>query len=127
MGFLRLIACLHVVKGSGSDAASLATTAKRDGSKFILNGSKAFISGGGDSNLYAVMCRTSGEGAKGISCIVVEKGAKGLNFGKKELKMGWNSQPTRCKNTLTNSRARRHYAAIAEPLFSKTARSPWRT
>ncbi|XP_069470212.1 isobutyryl-CoA dehydrogenase, mitochondrial [Ambystoma mexicanum] len=81
--------------GSGSDAASLSTTAKRQGDRYILNGSKAFISGGGDTDVYVVMCRTGGSGAKGISCIVVEKGTPGMSFGKKERKMGWNSQPTR--------------------------------
>ncbi|XP_077914866.1 isobutyryl-CoA dehydrogenase, mitochondrial isoform X5 [Halichoerus grypus] len=81
--------------GSGSDAASLLTAAKRQGDHYILNGSKAFISGGGESDIYVVMCRTGGQGPKGISCIVVEKGTPGLSFGKKEKKMGWNSQPTR--------------------------------
>jgi len=81
--------------GSGSDAASLSTSAKLKGDEYILNGSKAFISGGGDSDVYVVMCRTGGPGPKGISCIVVEKGTPGLSFGKKENKVGWNSQPTR--------------------------------
>jgi len=81
--------------GSGSDAASLSTIAKREGNKFILNGSKAFISGGGDTDVYLVMCRTGGAGPKGVSCLLVEKGMPGLSFGKKENKMGWNSQPTR--------------------------------
>lgn len=81
--------------GSGSDAASLSTIAKREGSKFILNGSKAFISGGGDADVYLVMVRSGAEGPKGISCLLVEKGTPGLSFGKKEQKMGWNSQPTR--------------------------------
>uniref|UniRef100_A0A2K6FWC0 Isobutyryl-CoA dehydrogenase, mitochondrial n=1 Tax=Propithecus coquereli TaxID=379532 RepID=A0A2K6FWC0_PROCO len=80
---------------SGSDAASLLTSAKRQGDHYILNGSKAFISGGGESDIYVVMCRTGGPGPKGISCIVVEKGTPGLSFGKKEKKVGWNSQPTR--------------------------------
>eukprot|EP00094_Tigriopus_californicus_P001969 TCALIF_01897-PA protein Name:"Similar to ACAD8 Isobutyryl-CoA dehydrogenase, mitochondrial (Homo sapiens)" AED:0.12 eAED:0.17 QI:0/1/0.66/1/1/1/6/172/470 len=81
--------------GSGSDAASLSTVAKREGGKFIVNGSKAFISGGGESDVYLVMTRTQGEGPKGISCLLIEKGTPGLSFGKKEKKMGWNSQPTR--------------------------------
>ncbi|XP_030078271.1 isobutyryl-CoA dehydrogenase, mitochondrial isoform X2 [Microcaecilia unicolor] len=81
--------------GSGSDAASLLTSAKKSGDCYILNGSKAFISGGGDTDIYVVMCRTGGSGPKGISCIVVEKGTPGLSFGKKERKVGWNSQPTR--------------------------------
>ncbi|XP_063063387.1 isobutyryl-CoA dehydrogenase, mitochondrial [Engraulis encrasicolus] len=81
--------------GSGSDAASLLTNAKLQGDHYVLNGSKAFISGGGDTDVYVVMCRTGGGGAKGISCVVVEKGTPGLSFGKKEKKVGWNSQPTR--------------------------------
>ena len=82
--------------GSGSDAASLSTTAKKVGNKYILNGSKAFISGAGDTDVYLIMCRTGDSGPKGISCILVEKDSTpGLSFGKKELKMGWNSQPTR--------------------------------
>ncbi|KAM9801672.1 isobutyryl-CoA dehydrogenase, mitochondrial [Neosynchiropus ocellatus] len=81
--------------GVGSDAASLLTTAQRKGDHYVLNGSKAFISGGGDTDVYVVMCRTGGKGAKGISCLVVEKDTPGLSFGKKEKKVGWNSQPTR--------------------------------
>ncbi|KAL3183450.1 hypothetical protein MRX96_033568 [Rhipicephalus microplus] len=72
--------------GSGSDAASLVTTAKRDGDDYVLNGTKAFVSGSGASDVYVVMCRTGGSGAKGISTIVVEKGTPGLSFGKKEKK-----------------------------------------
>eukprot|EP00054_Salpingoeca_dolichothecata_P028883 m.223105 g.223105 ORF g.223105 m.223105 type:complete len:406 (-) comp26339_c0_seq4:1257-2474(-) len=81
--------------GSGSDAAALRTTAKRDGDDIILNGSKAFISGGGESDVYLIMTRTGGAGPKGISCFIVEKGTPGLSFGAKERKLGWNSQPTR--------------------------------
>lgn len=80
--------------GSGSDAAALKTTAVRDGDYYILNGAKAFISGGSVSDLYACMVRTGEEGPKGISCFIVEKDTPGLSFGKKESKMGWNSQPT---------------------------------
>ena len=80
--------------GSGSDAASLSTKAVRDGDDYILNGSKTFISGAGWSDIYVVMARTSDDGAKGISCFVVEKGADGLSFGANEKKMGWNAQPT---------------------------------
>jgi alkylation response protein AidB-like acyl-CoA dehydrogenase len=85
--------------GSGSDAAALQTSARRDGDDYVLNGTKAFISGGGTSDLYVAMVRTGAAGphqtnAKGISCLVVEKGAKGLSFGKKEKKLGWNTQPT---------------------------------
>src|SRR4030088_1052093 len=80
--------------GSGSDAAALQASARRDGDDYVLNGTKAFISGGGTSNLYVAMVRTGAAGPKGISCLVVEKGAKGLSFGKKEKKLGWNTQPT---------------------------------
>jgi len=80
--------------GSGSDAASLKTTARRDGEEYVLNGSKAFISGGGVSDLYIVMCRTGGDGPKGISCLLVPKDAPGISFGKNEDKLGWKTQPT---------------------------------
>ncbi|MEE3624784.1 acyl-CoA dehydrogenase family protein [Nitrospirillum sp. BR 11752] len=80
--------------GSGSDAAALRTKAVREGDHYVLNGSKAFISGAGVSDLYVVMVRTGGPGPKGISALVVEKGTPGLSFGKKERKMGWNCQPT---------------------------------
>ena len=85
--------------GSGSDAAALKTTASKKGnSHFLLNGSKSFISGGPTSDLFLVMCRTGGEGAEGVSCFLVEKGSKGLSFGKQEKKMGWNSQHTSMVN-----------------------------
>jgi alkylation response protein AidB-like acyl-CoA dehydrogenase len=80
--------------GSGSDAAALKTRAVKDGDHYVLNGSKAFISGAGVSDVYVCMVRTGEDGPKGISCLVVEKGTPGLSFGKKERKMGWNSQPT---------------------------------
>ncbi|HYE52061.1 MAG TPA: isobutyryl-CoA dehydrogenase [Azospirillaceae bacterium] len=80
--------------GSGSDASALRTKAERVGDHYVLNGSKAFISGAGVSDVYVVMVRTGGPGPKGVSCLVVEKGTPGLSFGKKEKKMGWNSQPT---------------------------------
>ncbi|HEY2750439.1 isobutyryl-CoA dehydrogenase [Phenylobacterium sp.] len=80
--------------GSGSDAAALGTTARRDGEAYILNGSKAFISGAGTSDIYVVMARTGGPGPKGVSAFVVEKDAPGLSFGAQEKKMGWKSQPT---------------------------------
>jgi alkylation response protein AidB-like acyl-CoA dehydrogenase len=84
--------------GSGSDAAALRTRAARDGDDYVLNGSKAFISGAGVSDLYVVMARTGAEGPKGISAILVEKGTPGLSFGALERKMGWNSQPTAVVN-----------------------------
>ena len=80
--------------GAGSDAASLATRARRDGDDYVLNGSKAFISGGGVADLYLCMARTGGPGADGVSCLAVERGAPGLSFGKRERKLGWRSQPT---------------------------------
>lgn len=79
---------------AGSDAASLKTKAVRQGDEYVLNGSKAFISGGGVSDIYVVMVRTGGDGPKGISAVVVEKGTPGLSFGRREHKLGWNSQPT---------------------------------
>jgi len=81
--------------GSGSDSAALLTKATKDGEYYRLNGSKAFISGGGESDIYLIMVRTGDSSPKGISCILVEKGTSGLSFGKKEKKLGWNSQPTR--------------------------------
>lgn len=80
--------------GAGSDAASLRTRAERDGDHYVINGSKAFISGGSAADVYVCMVRTGEDGPKGISCIVVEKDAPGLSFGKLEKKLGWNSQPT---------------------------------
>lgn len=81
--------------GAGSDAASLTTSAKKDGNYYVINGSKAFISGAGESDVYLVMCRTGEAGPRGISCILVEKDTPGLGFGKKERKVGWNSHPAR--------------------------------
>lgn len=83
---------------AGSDAASLKTRAVRDGDHYVLNGSKAFISGGGVADIYVCMVRTGGAGPKGISCIVVEKGTPGLSFGAQEKKLGWKSQPTAMVN-----------------------------
>jgi hypothetical protein len=84
--------------GSGSDAAALKTRAVKDGDGYVLNGSKAFISGAGVSDIYVCMVRTGEDGPKGISCLVIEKGTPGLSFGKAEKKMGWNSQPTATVN-----------------------------
>lgn len=80
--------------GAGSDAAALTTTAAREGDSYVLNGAKAFISGGGTSDIYVVMARTGGAGAGGVSAFVVEANAPGLSFGARERKMGWNAQPT---------------------------------
>lgn len=79
---------------AGSDAASLKAKAVKKGDYYILNGEKAFISGGGVSDIYLCMVRTGEDGSKGITALVVEKETPGLSFGKKEKKMGWNSQPT---------------------------------
>ena len=79
---------------SGSDAASLTTRARRDGDHYVLDGAKAFISGGGVSDIYVCMVRTGESGPRGISCIVVEKGTPGLSYGAQEKKLGWKSQPT---------------------------------
>ena len=85
--------------GSGSDSAALKTKAVKDGnSHYRVTGSKAFISGGGYSDIYLVMCRTGEEGPKGISCMLVEKGAEGLSFGANEKKMGWTAQATAIVN-----------------------------
>lgn len=81
--------------GAGSDAASLSTKAIKDGDDYIVNGSKAFISGAGSTDLLVTMVRTGGPGAKGISCLAIPSNLEGISFGKKEEKLGWNSQPTR--------------------------------
>ncbi|MBE9638032.1 acyl-CoA dehydrogenase family protein [Salipiger mangrovisoli] len=81
--------------GSGSDAAALRTKAEKSNDSYRLTGTKAFISGGGYSDAYLVMCRTGEDGPKGISAILVEDGTPGLSFGGLEDKMGWKSQPTR--------------------------------
>ena len=83
---------------SGSDAASLKTKATLKGDHYVLEGSKAFISGAGTSGLYLVMARTGDDSAKGISAFLVEDGMKGLSFGAQEKKMGWKSQPTAVVN-----------------------------
>ena len=93
---------------SGSDAVSLSTRAERQGDYYILNGSKSFISGASESDIYLTMVRTGEKGHKGISCMIIEKNSEGLSFGKLERKMGWNSQPTaqiifqKCKVPVSN-------------------------
>jgi alkylation response protein AidB-like acyl-CoA dehydrogenase len=79
---------------SGSDAAALKTRAVKDGNFFVVTGSKAFISGAGENEIYLTMVRTGGEGPKGISCLVIENDMKGVTFGAQERKLGWHSQPT---------------------------------
>ena len=93
---------------SGSDAASLKSSAILDGDHYVLNGSKAFISGGSRADVYLCMVRTGDISHKGISCLLIEKETKGLSFGKLEHKMGWHSQPTamvffeNCRVPVTN-------------------------
>lgn len=81
--------------GAGSDAAALKTSAKRDGSDYVLNGTKQFISGAGAADFYFLFARTGEEGPRGISAFAIPKDTKGLSFGPNERKMGWNAQPTR--------------------------------
>nr|WP_314447097.1 acyl-CoA dehydrogenase family protein [uncultured Sphingomonas sp.] len=79
---------------SGSDAAALKTRAVRDGDHYVVSGSKAFISGGGENEIYVTMVRTGEDGPKGISALVIEKDMPGVSFGAQERKLGWHSQPT---------------------------------
>ena len=81
--------------GAGSDAASLKTRAERDGDHYVVNGGKMFISGAGATDVLVVMCRTGGEGARGVSALIIPADAAGVGYGKQEHKMGWNAQPTR--------------------------------
>lgn len=80
--------------GSGSDAAALSTSAIKEGDYYVLNGTKAFISGATISDTYLTMVRTGDKSPNGISCLLIDKDSEGLSFGKLEDKMGWNSQPT---------------------------------
>jgi alkylation response protein AidB-like acyl-CoA dehydrogenase len=80
--------------GSGSDAAALKTTARRNGDYYVVSGTKQFISGAGANEIYVTMVRTGGDGPKGISCLVIEKDMPGVSFGAQERKLGWHSQPT---------------------------------
>ena len=81
--------------GNGSDAANLKATARRAGDHYVVNGSKCFISGAGSTQVLVLMARTGADGPKGISCFAVPADLDGISYGKKESKMGWNSQPTR--------------------------------
>jgi alkylation response protein AidB-like acyl-CoA dehydrogenase len=81
--------------GSGSDAAALKTSARLDGDHYVVNGTKQFISGAGENEIYVTMVRTGAEGPKGISCLVIEKDMPGVSFGANERKLGWHAQPTR--------------------------------
>ncbi|WP_374294842.1 acyl-CoA dehydrogenase family protein, partial [Sphingomonas sp.] len=91
----RLASYCLTEPGSGSDAAALKTRAVRDGDDYIVTGSKQFISGGGENEVYVTMVRTGEEGPKGISCLVIDKDMPGVSFGANERKLGWHSQPTR--------------------------------
>src|SRR4028118_2027527 len=79
---------------SGSDAAALKTKAVKDGDHYVVTGSKAFISGGGENEIYVTMVRTGHDGPKGISALVIEKDMPGVSFGAQEKKLGWPAQPT---------------------------------
>ncbi|MCZ6618324.1 MAG: acyl-CoA dehydrogenase family protein [Gammaproteobacteria bacterium] len=83
---------------SGSDAAALRTRAERDGDHYVLNGTKSFISGAGENEIYVCMVRTGEDRHAGVSCLVIEKDTPGVTFGAKERKMGWHSQPTAMVN-----------------------------
>jgi len=91
----RLASYCLTEPGAGSDAASLGTSAERNGDDYVVNGGKAFISGAGETDALVVMLRTGGPGPKGISALLIPAGAEGVSYGKKEAKMGWNAQPTR--------------------------------
>jgi len=91
----RLASYCLTEPGAGSDAASLQTRAVREGDHYVINGSKAFISGAGATDMLVVMARTGGEGARGISAFAVPADTAGIGYGRKEEKLGWNSQPTR--------------------------------
>lgn len=94
VGMERIASYCLTEPGSGSDAAALKTTARRDGDDFVLNGTKQFISGAGYNHVYVVMVRTGDEKSRGISALVVEKDTPGLSFGAPEKKLGWNASPT---------------------------------
>ena len=98
---------------AGSDAASIVTSARRDGEDYVLNGAKAFISGAGDTDILVVMARTGNDGPGGISAFAVPGDTPGLSFGKNEAKMGWNSQPTRTIS-FENVRVPEHHLLGAE-------------
>ena len=91
----KLVSYCLTEPGSGSDAASLRTTAEKKGENYILNGSKSFVSGSGETNCLVLMARTGKQGPGGISCFLIPADTKGIEYGKKEVKMGWRSQPTR--------------------------------
>ena len=94
VGMARMASYCLTEPGSGSDAAALKTRAVRDGDDWIVTGTKQFISGAGENEVYVTMVRTGEEGPKGISCLVIEKDMPGVSFGANERKLGWHSQPT---------------------------------
>lgn len=94
IGMERLGSYCLTEPSSGSDAAALKTRAVRDGDHYVVSGSKAFISGGGENEIYVTMVRTGEDGPKGITCLVIEKDMPGVSFGAQERKLGWHSQPT---------------------------------
>jgi alkylation response protein AidB-like acyl-CoA dehydrogenase len=94
VGMEKLASYCLTEPGSGSDAAALKTTAVLDGDHYVVNGTKQFISGAGVNDVYVTMVRTGAAGAKGISCLVIEKDMPGVSFGAKERKLGWNASPT---------------------------------
>jgi len=89
-------ACGITEPGAGSDVAGMKTTATRVDGGYVINGSKIFITNGGESDIITVVCYTDkSKGNKGISLLIVEKGDKGLTIGKKEHKMGLHGSDTR--------------------------------
>lgn len=94
----RLASYCLTEPSSGSDASALKTRAAKDGGDYVVTGSKQFISGAGENEVYVTMVRTGEEGPKGISCLVIERDMPGVSFGANERKLGWHSQPTRQVN-----------------------------
>lgn len=94
VGMNRLASYCLTEPSSGSDAAALKTRAVRDGDHYVVTGTKQFISGGGENEIYVTMVRTGEDGPRGISCLVIEKDMEGVSFGAQEKKLGWHSQPT---------------------------------
>ncbi|WP_126173771.1 acyl-CoA dehydrogenase family protein [Altericroceibacterium xinjiangense] len=98
VGMERMASYCLTEPSSGSDAAALKTRAIRDGDHYVVTGTKQFISGAGENDIYVTMVRTGEEGPKGISCLVIEKEMEGVSFGAQERKLGWHSQPTAALN-----------------------------
>ncbi len=94
VGMAKIASYCLTEPGSGSDAAALKTTARLEGDHYVVNGTKQFISGAGENEIYVTMVRTGVDGPKGISCLVIEKDMPGVSFGANEKKLGWHSQPT---------------------------------